>query len=393
MEPLQSNFHGSSEETTASVVAALTALHAANGGGDAMDSAAFAAALDASDPLRDFRARFAIPQHGDEDGVYLCGNSLGLLPHDTRDVVQGQLDKWARGGVKGHFEEPLPWARCEEALPELMAEIVGCSPECVETEIAVANSLSVNLHLLMAAFYRPTAERNVILIEAAAFPSDRYAVTSQIVHHGFDPATSLVEVKSPATANLMDGGIIPTETIIAAIDANKDRLSLVLFSGLQYLSGQYFDIPTVTAHVHAINAAAPAGTPPIIIGWDLAHAAGNVPMHLHDWNVDFATWCSYKYLNSGAGCLSGFFVHERHATAYEKHPRLAGWWGVKFEKRFKMEHKVRALLLLSPRLVFLPLRTAHSSPPSLSPTPRRWTSPPAQLVSFAPTSRRCWSRA
>ena len=259
-----------------------------------LDSAEFAAKLDEVDPLREFRSRFAVPQHEGEDGVYLCGNSLGLMPHKTREVIQGQLDKWCRGGVKGHFEEPLPWARCEEALPALMAEVVGCSPECVETEVACANSLSVNLHMLMAAFYRPTAERNLIMIEAAAFPSDRYAVTSQIVHHGFDPATSLLEVKSPDTAELMDGGIIPTQTILDSITANKDRLSLVLFSGLQYLSGQAFDVERVTAHVHALNAAAPAGTSPIIIGWDCAHAAGNVEMKLHDWNGECLIY--YRYI-------------------------------------------------------------------------------------------------
>jgi kynureninase len=357
--------------------AALEEMLAASGCAE-LDSAEFAAKLDEVDPLREFRSRFAIPQHEGEDGVYLCGNSLGLMPHKTREVIQGQLDKWCRVGVKGHFEEPLPWARCEEALPALMAEVVGCSPDCVETEVACANSLSVNLHMLMAAFYRPTAERNLIMIEAAAFPSDRYAVTSQIVHHGFDPATSLLEVKSPDTADLMDGGIIPTQTIIDSITANKDRLSLVLFSGLQYLSGQAFDVERVTAHVHTLNAAAPAGTPPIIIGWDCAHAAGNVEMKLHDWNVDFAAWCSYKYLNSGAGCLSGFFVHERHATEFEKHPRLAGWWGVKFEKRFKMEHQVslrphsatrrsHSPFVLFTRVLTPPL--ARRAPPQMDLTP------------------------
>ena len=296
--------------------------------GHDLDSVAFAKSMDAADELHKFRSEFHMPLHSDgSEQVYLTGNSLGLQPKSTAAAVTAELQKWAAIGVGGHFTGDLPWAQCEEKLPELLGEVVGA--EDAELEVAAMNTLTVNLHMLMAAFYRPSGERSTIIIEAGAFPSDRYAVASQLAHHGV-PADRLVEVGAA-------GEVLATADVVAAIEANHERLALVLLGGVNYLTGQVFDMGAIAAAVHRLNAAAP-DRPPVILGYDLAHAVGNVPLRLHEWGVDFAAWCSYKYLNAGAGCIAGMFVHSKHATDFDAHPRLAGWWGVPFGKRFVMAH-------------------------------------------------------
>ena len=297
-----------------------------------LTSAEFAAVMDAATVTH--RGDFHIPPDEATGGeqAYFAGNSLGLQPKGTAAVVKAELAKWAGRGVMGHFEGLLPWATCEDVLAAPLAEIIGVPPELAALEVGAMNSLTVNLHLLMCAFYRPTEGRAAILIEAGAFPSDRYAVGSQIRHHGRDPAQWLIEVHPRAS-----DGLLHTEDILTAIEANAGRLALVLLGGVNYLTGQVLDMAALSAHMHARNLAArAAGRPTIPFGLDLAHAVGNVPLSLHEWQVDFAAWCSYKYLNSGAGCLAGLFVHERHASDGDLYPRLTGWWGVPLAKRFAM---------------------------------------------------------
>ena len=310
--------------------AAVAALAAASS--LPLDSAEFARAMDAADPLRHFRERFNVPAFGDGEQAYFAGNSLGLMPKDTSLTVGAELQKWGARGVNGHFEGELPWATCEEFLAPLYAGMVGAKD--AELEVGAMNSLTVNLHLLMAAFYRPSGDRAAIIIEAGAFPSDRYAVGSQIRHHGRQPAEWLIEVQPRAD------GLLHTDDIISTIEANKERLALVLLGGVNYLTGQVLDMPAIASHMSALNdAARRTGKPPIPFGLDLAHAVGNVPLSLHEWRVDFAAWCSYKYLNSGAGCLAALFVHSSHADDSALYPRLSGWWGVPFKRRFVMAHK------------------------------------------------------
>lgn len=301
--------------------------------GEPIDSVSFAEALDASDLLHHLRDEFSIPEHADgRPQAYFAGNSLGLQPKRAALEVHGEMVKWAARGVNGHFEGSLPWATCEEYLPPLFAELVGSKHAALE--VGAMNSLTVNLHMLMAAFYRPSAGRAAIIIEAGAFPSDRYAVGSQIRHHGKDPDEWLIEVQPRADS------LLHTEDIIAAIEMNKSRLALVLLGGVNFLTGQVLDMPAISAHMVALNAAnAKASLPAVPFGLDLAHAIGNVPLHLNEWKVDFAAWCTYKYLNAGAGCLAGLFVHECHAKDGDIYPRLSGWWGVPFSKRFTMAHQ------------------------------------------------------
>lgn len=306
-------------------------LHAAaKATGHAVDSAEFAAWLDESDPLRAVRDQFHIPEHQPgQEQVYLCGNSLGPVPRATAAAVQTELQKWALGGVSGHFTGELPWATCEEVLPALMADVVGA--EDATLEVAAMNSLTVNLHMLMASFYRPSAGRAAILIEAGAFPSDRIAVVTQLRNHGLDPRSELIEV--PPRAD----GLLHTADMLAAIEEHHPRLGLVLLGGVNYLTGQVLEMGAIAAHVRTLNAAAQArGAPAVPLGLDLAHAVGNVPLSLHEWGVDFAAWCTYKYLNAGAGCLGAIFVHSSHAADTELYPRLSGWWGVPFDTRFAM---------------------------------------------------------
>lgn len=279
---------------------------------------AFAEELDARDPLAHFRERFHIPrQPNGHDHLYFCGNSLGLQPKSVRAFVEQELADWEKLGVEGHLHARNPWLPYHEFLTASMAGVVGGHLD----EVVVMNSLTVNLHLLMVSFYRPTAQRFKIMIEADAFPSDRYAVISQLQFHGLDPKTALIELRSKS-----GHPVIPTEEILEAIAAAGDSLALVMLGGVNYYSGQAFEMERITAAGHAVGAK---------VGFDLAHGAGNLHLRLHDWGPDFACWCGYKYLNSGPGGLSGIFIHNRHATDFSI-PRFAGWWGHNKANRFKM---------------------------------------------------------
>ncbi len=279
---------------------------------------AFAQELDARDPLAAFRDKFHIPKMADgRDHIYMCGNSLGLQPKSVRAFVEQELADWEKLGVEGHVHARNPWLPYHEFLTASMAKVVGGQ----ENEVVVMNSLTVNLHLLMVSFYRPTAKRHKIIIEADAFPSDRYAVISQIQFHGFDPKTSLIELRSKS-----GHPVIPTEEILEVIAREGDSVALVMLGGVNYYSGQAFEMQKITEAGHAVGAK---------VGFDLAHGAGNLRLKLHEWGPDFACWCGYKYLNSGPGGLSGIFIHNRHATDFSI-PRFAGWWGHNKANRFKM---------------------------------------------------------
>ena len=275
-----------------------------------------ALAMDAADPLRPFRNEFLIPRHRDREQTYFVGNSLGLQPRGARAHVLEVLDKWAGEAVEGHFSGPTAWMNYHGLVREPLARLVGAQPG----EVVAMNTLTVNLHLMMASFYRPTRERPAILIEAGAFPSDRHAVESQIRLHGFDPATDLIEVQPDEAA-----GTLSMDAIAAAIEQHGPRLALVLWPGVQYRTGQAFDLAAITRLAHAQGAVA---------GLDLAHAVGNLPLSLHDDGADFAVWCHYKYVNAGPGAVAGCFVHERHGAS--NLPRLAGWWGHEAATRFRM---------------------------------------------------------
>lgn len=294
--------------------------------------------LDRTDSLSEFRSQFHIPHVNDVEDLYLVGNSLGLVPRRTADYVQEELSRWANLGVRGHFTGSPNWASYHECLAGPMAELVGAT----ESEVITMNTLTVNLHLMMATFYRPSKGRAKILIESHAFPSDKNAVESQIQLHGFSASESLLEV--PAN----DRGLLETETICKMIDEHADSLALILLPGVQYYTGQVLDMETI---------AECAKRNQVVIGFDLAHAVGNVAMELHDWGVDFACWCTYKYLNSGPGSLAGCFIHEKHARDTSL-PRLAGWWGHQKDTRFQMTGE------------FKPIPTAEgwqiSNPPILS---------------------------
>lgn len=279
---------------------------------------AFAKELDANDSVKEFRQRFFIPQHEGKDCVYFTGNSLGLQPKTTAQYVQQELDDWAKLGVEGHFQAKNPWMPYHEIFPKQLSKIVGCQ----ENEVVVMNQLTVNLHLLMVSFYRPTKERYKIICEAKAFPSDQYAFETQARYHGFNPADAVIEV-SPRVGE----HTLRTEDILATIREHGNTVAVVLFGGINYYTGQLFDMKAITDAAHAVGAYA---------GFDLAHAAGNVELHLHEWKVDFACWCSYKYMNSGPGGVAGVYIHEKH-VANNDLPRFAGWWGYKKETRFKME--------------------------------------------------------
>lgn len=282
-------------------------------------SAAFARRMDAEDSLAQFREKFHIPkQLSGEDVIYFTGNSLGLQPKTTREYIEQELKDWETLGVEGHFRAKNPWMPYHERLTEQMARIVGAKP----LETVVMNSLTVNLHLLLVSFYRPTRARHKIVVEAGAFPSDRYAAASQIKFHGFKVEDSLVELKSRENET-----ILRTEDVEKTIADNADSIALILLGGVNYYTGQAFDMRRVAEAGHRIGAA---------VGFDLAHAAGNLDLRLHDWNVDFAAWCSYKYLNAGPGGVAGVFVHERFADAVDL-PRFAGWWGNEKETRFLMK--------------------------------------------------------
>jgi kynureninase len=283
---------------------------------DYQATAEWAQAQDTADPLRAFRDEFLIPPHEGRDSAYFCGNSLGLQPRAVREAVNAELDYWGELGVEGHFKGRLPWMDYHEFVRDDLAAVVGAQP----VEVVAMNTLGVNLHLMMVSFYRPTAERPAILIEGGAFPTDRYAVESQIRFHGFDPASALIELQ-PDEPN----GTTSMQAIERALAEHGSRIALVMLPGVQYRTGQAFDLEAITelGHKHGCT-----------VGFDLAHAVGNLPLQLHDSGADFAIWCSYKYLNSGPGAVGGAFVHERHAKAVL--PRFAGWWGHDKTTRFQM---------------------------------------------------------
>ncbi|MDR7134495.1 kynureninase [Lysobacter niastensis] len=275
-----------------------------------------ARALDAADPLREMRAQFLIPKHDGADQAYFVGNSLGLQPRGARAHVEEVLDKWAAEAVEGHFTGQAQWLSYHELVREQLARLVGAKP----VEVVAMNTLTVNLHLMMVSFYRPTAQRPVILMEAGAFPSDRHAMASQVAFHGFDPATDLIELEPDEP-----GGTFSMAAIERAIAEHGPRLALVLWPGVQYRTGQAFDLKEIARLAHAQGA---------MCGFDLAHGVGNLELALHDSDADFAVWCHYKYLNSGPGAVAGCFVHERHAST--DRPRFAGWWGHNVDTRFRM---------------------------------------------------------
>jgi len=279
---------------------------------------AYAAKMDECDPLAHFRERFHIPKtNSGEECIYLCGHSLGLQPVSARAYIEQELRDWADLGVEGHFQAKNPWMPYHRLLTEQTATLVGAEP----IEVVVMNSLTVNLHLMMASFYRPNPQRHKIVIERGAFPSDQYAVNSRIRFHGFEPSTSLIELAP------RDGeSCIRDEDMDSLINQEGKSVALILLGGVNYATGQYFDIPAVTRAGHRKGC---------MVGFDLAHAVGNIPLRLHDWGPDFAVWCSYKYLNGGPGCVAGCFVHERHAQAWDL-PRYAGWWGHDERARFEM---------------------------------------------------------
>ncbi len=275
-----------------------------------------AAALDACDPLAPFRGEFHIPAHAAGEQLYFCGNSLGLQPRAVRNALLDELDDWARLGVEAHFLGKHPWMTYHGLVRDSLAALVGAQP----SEVVAMNSLSANLHLMMVSFFRPTATRHAILIEAGAFPSDRYAVESQLRFHGLDPAHSLIELAPDG-----DDGIVTAAAIERVLAERGHEIALVMWPGVQYRSGQAFDLREITRLGHAQGC---------IVGFDLAHAAGNLALALHDDGADFAVWCSYKYLNSGPGAVAGCFVHARHAQT--DRPRFAGWWGHDQSTRFRM---------------------------------------------------------
>ena len=302
---------------------------------------AFAQAQDRQDPLRDYRQQFLFPQHNGHPVLYFCGNSLGLQPKSVRPALLAELDQWATHGVEGHFRGEKPWMHYHKFLTPASARLVGALPH----EVVVMNTLTVNLHLMMVSFYRPDARRFKIVMEAGAFPSDQYAIETQVRWHGFDPEQAIVEIAPRAGEDTLR-----TEDIVHIIEQEGPGIALVLFGGVNYYTGQFYDLQAIAAAAHRVGAYA---------GFDLAHAAGNLPLHLHDWDADFAVWCSYKYLNSGPGGPSGAFVHERHGQNPNL-PRFAGWWGHDESERFQM------------RKGFKPMRGAEG-----------WQLSNAQILSFA----------
>ncbi|XP_072037866.1 kynureninase-like [Amphiura filiformis] len=301
--------------------------------GCSINDLVFARSMDSRDTLKDVRNDFMLPKMQElpnvdlslvnsptEECIYMCGNSLGLQPKGVKKYIDNELKKWAQMGVHGHLNGDLPWALCDERVTTDMAKLVGAK----ESEVACMNGLTVNLHLMMVSFYRPTKERYKILIEKHAFPADHYAVESQIRLQGYDPKTSIIQAKPrPGEHTLV------TEDILNLLEQEGSSIALVLFSGVQYYTGQFFDIRRITKAGHSKGC---------MVGWDLAHAIGNVPIKLNRWDVDFAVWCTYKYVNSGAGALAGAFLHEKHDR--NDFPKLLGWWGHRMETRFDMNNEM-----------------------------------------------------
>ena len=278
----------------------------------------FAQQLDSNDPLRSFRDLFIIPSRDSKEQIYFLGNSLGLQPKKTEAAIKEVLNQWAMYGVEGFFQGDKPWLHAHDQLTKTLSAIVGALP----AEVVVMNQLTVNLHLMLVSFYKPKGKRNKIICEAKAFPSDQYTFETHIRHHKLNPDDTIVEVYPREGEHT-----IRTEDILQTIEKHRDEVALVMFSGINYYSGQLFDIPAITDAAHRAGA---------IAGFDLAHAAGNVDLRLHEWGVDFACWCSYKYLNSGPGAIGAVFIHERHHHDSSL-SRFAGWWGYDQATRFKME--------------------------------------------------------
>lgn len=277
----------------------------------------FAKDQDRQDPLAHYRQQFYFPQHDGQDVLYFTGNSLGLQPKKARQLVLEELDDWAEYGVEGHMQSRRPWVKYHEFFTESLARIVGAKA----SEVVAMNGLTTNLHLLMASFYRPSGKRTKILCEGKAFPSDQYALASQLRFHGLDPKEHLLEIAPNEENELID-----ESRILEAIDRHGDEIALLMIGGVNYYTGQFFDMQKITAYARKAG---------ITVGWDLAHAAGNLPLQLHEWDVDFAAWCGYKYLNSGPGGVSGVFIHERYHGKKDI-PRFEGWWGHNKENRFAM---------------------------------------------------------
>lgn len=284
----------------------------------------FARQMDRADPLSKFREYFHFPEIGGKSGIYFCGNSLGLQPKSVKAYIQEELDVWAKRGVEGHFEGKHPWLYARKRSKPALASLLGAK----ESEVVAMNNLSTNLHLLLVSFYRPTKTKFKILTEAGAFPSDQYILESQARFHGYNPDEAILEISPRENEHFLR-----TEDILEQITLNKKEIALIMFSGVQYYTGQLFDLKTISEAANQYN---------IPIGFDLAHAIGNIPMDLHDWQVDFATWCSYKYLNSGPGNVSGIFVHEKHGNSPQI-PRFAGWWGHDEKERFLMKKGFKAM--------------------------------------------------
>tara|TARA_R110001592_G_scaffold141013_4_gene362255 strand:+ start:479 stop:1756 length:1278 start_codon:yes stop_codon:yes gene_type:complete len=282
------------------------------------NSLEFARQQDEQDELRSYREKFYIPVINGKETIYFTGNSLGLQPKSTKDYINVELEDWAKWGVEGHFNGRNPWFAYHEMFAEPIAKIVGALPK----EVVVMNNLTVNLNLLLVSFYRPTPTRYKILCEAKAFPSDQYALEMQVRNAGLNPDEAIIEI-APREGEK----IIRHEDIISAIEEAGDSLACVMIGGVNYFTGQVFDMKAITAAAHKVGANC---------GFDLAHGAGNIELKLHEWDIDFACWCSYKYLNSGPGGVSGAFIHERHCDNTEL-PRFAGWWGHDKDSRFLME--------------------------------------------------------
>src|ERR1700733_2600055 len=288
--------------------------------GIAEPALAYAQQMDREDELQSFRSRFFFPRHEGREVLYFCGNSLGLQPRDAEAAIQQELKDWRDLAVGGYWQARDPWMTYPQAMRGPLSRIVGC----LEGEVTVMNALTVNLHLLMLTFYRPAPQRFKILMEAGAFPSDQYAVETQVKWHGYDPREAIVEVGPRPGERL-----IREEDVLAAIGTHHEHLALVLLGGINYYSGQLFDIAAVTAAAHEAGALA---------GFDLAHAVGNAPLRMHEWGADFAVWCSYKYLNGGPGAVGGAYIHERFSRETGL-PRLGGWGGDGETSRFAMPHQ------------------------------------------------------
>jgi len=282
------------------------------------NSLAFAQEQDQKDPLYHFRDKFHYPQVNGQDAIYFCGNSLGLQPKSAQMYIDNEMYKWANLAVEGHFKGEEPWFNYHELLAPGAARVVGAK----ESEVVIMNQLTVNLHLMLVSFYRPTGKRFKIMTEGGAFPSDQYALETQTKFHGYDPEEAVIELFPREGERTLR-----TEDILSSIKEHGDELALVMMGGINYYTGQVFDMEAITKAGHAVGA---------VVGFDLAHAAGNVPVKLHDWDVDFAVWCTYKYLNSGPGGTSGVFVHERFGKNTDL-PRFAGWWGHDAKVRFQMK--------------------------------------------------------